>query len=193
MVNIKNIGLIIFIAAIAAVSDTSAQRCGSSINRIHIYVRNGVTLVNPRYELISITPTALHYGDIKLAQFISKTFLSTDREPEREFWRVGLSIIKAEPVEKFLKNYKFEEYDPDPRWRRLEKKNFTGPVTNGLISFPTGEAYDYPYILKIFGDNRTPVYVLGAHLGGCSSRERIVIDETDARAYRENPEYDYEQ
>jgi hypothetical protein len=183
MRGIKNILLLAFIALVAAVPDSSAQRCGGSTNHIYIYVRNGTTLVNPRYEVIPVSPSHLLYDDPKLAKFISDTFFADGIERRRQFWHMEAFILKPELVEKFLKTYKAENYDPAPEWRRLKKVNFTGKVEQGQIDLPTSEMFGYPYILMIYADNRKPVYVLGAHLGGCFPMERILIDEADAKAY----------
>lgn len=172
-----------FVLAITAVPDLFAQRCGGSTNHINIYVRNGVTLVNPRYEIISVSPSDLLYDDPKLAKFISDTFFADGIERRREFWHMELFILKPELVEKFLKTYKAENYDPAPKWRRLKKEDFSGRIERGQLDLPTSEMFGYPYILKIHADNRKAVYVLGAHLGGCFPMERIIIDEADARAY----------
>lgn len=175
--------LLTLVLAMGAAPDIFAQRCGGSTNHVYIYVRNGTTLVNPRYEIISVTPGDLLYDDPRLAKIVSDTFFADGVERRREFWHMQLFVLQPELVEKFLKTYKAENYDPAPEWRRLKKEDFSGRIEQGQIDLPTGEMFGYPYILKIHADNRKPVYVLGAHLGGCFPMERIIIDETDARAY----------
>jgi hypothetical protein len=183
MRSIKNILIFASIALMAAVPCSNAQRCGGSTNYIWIYVRDGSALVNPRYELISISPTGLLYDDPKLAKFVSDHFFPNERPRRPEFWHMESFIVAPEAVEKFLKNYKPADYDPAPQWRPLEKDRFSGRVTGGEITLPTGEMFNYPYILKIAADNRTPVYVLGAHLGGCFPSERIILEEKEACVY----------
>jgi hypothetical protein len=183
MPEFKRFSLLVLITIAAAAANISAQACGGSTNHIYIYVRDGKALINPRYQIISVAPSNFLYDDPKLANIISETFFADGVERRRQFWHMDLFIIKPDLVDKFLKTYKAENYDPAPRWRRLEKENFSGKIEQGHIELPTGEMFGYPYILKIYADNRKPVYVLGAHLGGCDPMERIVIDETDARAY----------
>jgi len=183
MQGLKNITLLVLMVMAGAVSITPAQRCGGSTNYIYIYVRNGTTLVNPRYQIISVSPSELLYDDPKLAKIISDTFFADGIERRRQFWHMESFILKPELVEKFLKTYKAENYDPAPEWRRLKKEDFSGRIEQGQIDLPTSEMFGYPYILKIYADNRKPVYVLGAHLGGCFPMERILIDEPDAKAY----------
>jgi hypothetical protein len=173
------------IIVLAAASTTFGQRCGGSTNYIFIYVRDGIKLQNPRYELFSVSPTGLLYDDPKLARFVSTTLFADDEPKRPTFWRMESFIIKPELVEKFLKTYNAGDYDAAPRWRPLKKEEFSGPIKNGQINLPTGEMFDYPYILKIYADNRNPVYILSAHLGGCFPSERIIWDDTVQRAYWE--------
>lgn len=185
MRSIINILLLAFMA-VATVPAVYAQRCGGSTNYIWIYVRDGSSaLVNPRYELISISPTDLLYDDPKLSKFVSDNFFPNEAPKRPEFWHMRSFIIAPEAVEKFLKTYKAGNYDPVPEWRRLKKEHFSGPVTGGEISFPTSEMFNYPYILKIAADNRKSVYILGAHLGGCFPSERVILEEKEARVYWE--------
>lgn len=175
--------LLIGFAAIYA----PAQRCGGGTTQVHIFVKDGFKLKYPSYELISISPTGLIYDDPKLASFISKTFFEyTDEKPARTFWHAKLFIVEPKLVDKFLKGYKFENYDPAPDWRRLDRKDFTDKIIDGYFELPTGEMFDYPYLLKITADNLQPVYILGPHLGGCFPRERIVIDGKNTAAYLDN-------
>jgi hypothetical protein len=183
MRGIKNILILAFIAMVAAVPNLSAQRCGGSTNYIWIYVRDGSALINPRYELISISPTGLLYDDPKLAKFVSDNFFPNERPRRPEFWHMESFIVDSKAVEKFLKNYKAADYDPAPDWRPLKKEQFSGRVAGGEITLPTGEMFNYPYILKIYADNQTPMYVLGPHLGGCFSSEKIILDGKESKAY----------
>lgn len=161
-----------------------AQACGGSTNHIFLYVRNGKSLVDPRFELISVSPTRFMYADENVAKFISKTLFPDDRERTDIFWRIP-QVVKPDHAEKFIKSYKFEDYDPAPRWRRLSRDGFSGPVKDGMISLPTSEMYDFPLLLKIYANNLTPVYILGGHLGGCDPAERIILDGPEVRAYSE--------
>jgi hypothetical protein len=186
---IRKILIFAFIAMVAAVADLSAQRCGGSTNYIWIYVRDGSALVNPRYELISITPSGLLYDDPKLAKFVSDNFFPGEELKRPEFWHMKSFIESPETVGKFLKGYKPTSYDPAPEWRRMKTDQFSGAIIQGQITFPTGEMFNYPYILKIYADNQTPVYILGPHLGGCFPSERIIFDGKDSRAYWDNWKY----
>jgi hypothetical protein len=183
MRGIEKILIFAFIAMVAAVPGASAQRCGGSTNYIGIYLRDGRALVNPRYELISITPSELSYDDPKLAKFVSDNFFPNDRPRRPEFWHMDLFIVSPEAVGKFLKSYKPADYDPAPQWRKLKTEHFSGSFSQGQIAFPTGEMFNYPYILKIYADNQTPLYVLGPHLGGCFSSEMIILDGKESKAY----------
>jgi hypothetical protein len=179
----RQISFFVLFLVLAMVPTAFAQRCGGSTNRIYVSVRNDKALVNPRYEIISVSPSEYPYDDPKLATFISDTFFADGAERPPQFWHMQAIVLKPGLVENFLKTYRAEKYDPAPQWRRLKKENFSGPIMGGEISLPTGEMFGYPYILKVEADNRKPVYVLGAHLGGCFPMERIVIGETDANAY----------
>lgn len=175
--------LAILFISLAAIC-TPAQRCGGGTNQINVFVKDGVKLKDPVYELISISPTGLIYDDPKLASFISKTFFEyPDKNPARTFWYMKLFVIEPKLVDKFLRGYKFENYDPAPDWRPLDRKDFTGKIIEGYFELPTGEMFNYPYLLKISAGNLKPVYILGPHLWGCFPRERIILDGENSAAY----------
>lgn len=180
----KTFSIIIALAIIAfSAAYAPAQRCGGGTNKINIYVKDGVTLTQPRYEIIPVSPTGLRYDDPKLAAFISRTFLNDRIGSDRTFWQSRLFIVESKLVEKFMAGYKFENYDPAPRWRPLKPNNLSGPIEGGSFSLRTGETYIYPHLLKISASNLSPVYILGAHLYGCFPRERIIIDGDNSAAY----------
>lgn len=177
-----NIIIALTIIAFSAIY-SPAQRCGGGTNNIHIYVKDGVALTQPRYEIIPVSPTGLRYDDPKLAAFISRTFFNDGVARDRTFWQSRLVIVDPKLVDKFMAGYKFENYDPAPRWRPLKPNNFSGPIEGGSFTLRTGEMYIYPHLLKIYAGNLSPVYILGAHLYGCFPRERIIIDDENSTAY----------
>jgi len=161
------------------------QACGGSEKPIFIYVRAGFALQNPRYELFSVSPTGHEYNDGYVANFLSRTFFPEKEANPANFWVTQSLVVAPDRAETFLKTYKPADYDPKPNHLPIKREQLSGPASDGVIIFQTGELYNFPYLLKIFADNRKPVYILGAHLGGCYSVDRIILDRTEVRVISE--------
>lgn len=180
----RNIFLVLLFISIGA-HGAAAQVCGGSQKPIYIYVRDGFTLKNPRYELIPVSPTGHHYDDRHVVKFVSRTFFPDDEPKVSNFWGSKSFVISPTIVEPFLKTYRPADYDPGADWRPIKTAGLSGKIEGGLIVFPTGELYSFPYLLKIFADDLKPVYILGAHLGGCYPLDRVMLDESGSRVVSE--------
>lgn len=171
----------IFLAILGVLSlsvvNVNAQVCGGGHRTYHIFVRDGMNTINPRYELFAVMPTGLKDDFETTAKYLSKTFFPNQEERPFRFWSREPLSITAEVAEKFLKGYDSSKYkkDPDERWFRENK--YSGEIKFASLIFNTSELYDRPILLKIFADNYKPVYLLGAHFGGCSKQFDVLLDD----------------
>ncbi len=91
------------------------------------------------------------------------------------FWFIKSITVDPERAARVLAGYDAKQFRTidasDPHY----KPELAGPIEFGRIKFDTRETNDDPYLLEITADNYEPVYLLEAHLGGCSRRENVLL------------------
>ncbi len=176
---------ILIIAFFLFLSATAfGQRCGAGYRTVKIYALNGLEAKNLKYEYFSLTPKGLNFKDKKSIKFIEDT-LFPDRENKIYANFYGPEIIENEVAEKFLKDYKKENFysiqrDSDIYYQNIKDIKLKGMIENGVIKNFVGETYLYNFLMKISSDNYPSVYVAGTHFGLCSRTENILLKKDGA-------------
>lgn len=111
----------------------------------------------------------------KVAEYLSTTFFPTDEVYFSRWW-MKPKLVRSELAEKFIKTYDPKDFEQTLPPLHQEKEFLTsGKIAGNSFSFGTFETNDVPYILKVWADNYEPVYVLGAHHGGCSRSYDLLL------------------
>lgn len=169
--------LVIFVAACQV---SPAQVCGGGTNQINIYVRNGLSATNPQFHLYSASPVKFKGERMmnkvdRVAEYLSTTFFPTD-EVYLSRWWIRPKLVRTERAEAFLRNYDPKDFEQTVVGERDAKEfSFAGKIDGDSFGIRTYEMDDIPYLLKVWADNYEPVYVLGAHRGGCSRSYDLLL------------------
>ncbi len=172
---------IVTLSFAAAGTKLQAQFCGQGTNQINIYVRNGLSAVNPQYQVYPASPIRYknENGTLRKVEFVAE-YLSTTFFPLDEVyfsrWWMRPKLVRSDHAEKFVKDYDPKMFEqPVVGVYREEPIALAGKIKGDSFSFRTYEMDDVPYLLKVWADNYEPVYVLEAIRGGCSRNYDLLL------------------
>ena len=165
----------IFLISAAFCGTAAAQVCGGGQKTISVFVRNDLTALRLRYRLYSVG-SEKYKGDYeKTADYLSENLIGDGKQHTGRCWFIKSITVDPERAARELAGYDAKQFRTidasDPHY----KPELAGPIEFGRIKFDTRETNDDPYLLEITADNYEPVYLLEAHLGGCSRRENVLL------------------
>lgn len=153
----------------------AAQVCGGGRKTVSVFVRNDLTAVGLRYRLYSVGPEKYKDDYEKTADYLSENLIGDGKRHSGRFWFIKSITVDPEKAARVLAGYDAKQFRTidasDPHY----KPELAGPIEFGEVTFATRETNDDPYLLEITADNYEPVYLLEAHLGGCSRRENVLL------------------
>lgn len=153
----------------------AAQVCGGGQKTVSVFVHNDLTALRLRYRLYSVGPEKYKDDYDKTADYLSENLIGDGKRHSGRFWFIKSITVDPEKAARFLTGYDAKQFrtinTSDPHY----KPGLEGPIEFGKITFETRETNDDPYLLEIAADNYEPVYLLEAHLGGCSRRENVLL------------------
>ncbi|CAN5350457.1 hypothetical protein BH10ACI2_BH10ACI2_11700 [soil metagenome] len=155
-----------------------AQVCGGGARQYEIFVKNGFSATNLRYELFTVMPKGSKDDDYEAtAEYLSRTFFPNKEKVLSRFWIHEPLTVRPDVAEKFLKGYDADNFRKVVDTDHLRGNKFSGIVSHSEITFATRELFDSPMLLKIVADNYNPVYLIGDHFGGCRKTYNILLED----------------
>ncbi|MEK7723727.1 MAG: hypothetical protein AAB336_05215 [Acidobacteriota bacterium] len=184
----------LFLLTILSTQTAIAQHCGGSYLNLELkFEKNTKIPETVSYELFYVLPKLKNTREIwdeKTIEFVSKFYYGDIKKGKYQFWKLSESkyeFLKVSPekAEKYLKNYKLEEFEVVYKavYKEDHSKQLKGEFSFKRLTLKTGEMDITPFLMKISAGEFETLYFLSDFFGGChdsGNKHPILMKENKA-------------